>query len=91
MKCVNWFIFLLMSLTRCANGNVVQLAGGAMVDVDREGVEELVTHLIEHHYSGCHVVLLTTAPHSPTFSAIKRYRNKSKSKRLHSYKLIMKW
>ena len=49
--------------------NVI-LVGGAETGVEEVGV--MVMQVVEHHLSSCHVVLMTTAPHSPVFSAIRR-------------------
>lgn len=75
MKSVENFLFLLLHLLRLSNCSGVQVASGLQVGVEEVGtgqVSVLVARLIEQHYAGCHVVLLTTAPHSPTSSAIRR-------------------
>lgn len=43
---------------------------GAEVGVEQVGI--MVGQVVKLHLSGCHVVLLTGAPHSPVLSAITK-------------------
>ena len=75
MSSIKGYFFLLIHLMVFSNGSSEQAAGGAEVlgeEVWAGRVSLLVARLIEQHYTGCHVVLLTTAPHSPTGCAIRR-------------------
>lgn len=48
----------------------VSLTSSGTVDVTQVGF--LVAHMIEEDFATCHLVLMTTDPHSLVFSAVQR-------------------
>ncbi|XP_063885593.1 glutamate receptor ionotropic, delta-2-like [Scylla paramamosain] len=65
------FMLLLLSLLGKAPMGQMTL----MTQVGAAQVSTLVTGLVKQHFSNCHLVLLTTMPHSPVFSAIRNQMN----------------
>ncbi|KAG7162400.1 Glutamate receptor ionotropic, kainate 1-like 1 [Homarus americanus] len=54
---------------------VQQLSGDVDEPVEQVGVDVgvMVGQVVEHHLTGCHLVLITTTQHSRVFSSINRY------------------
>lgn len=54
------------------NPRLTRSDGEGVMQVGVEQMGVMVDQVVEHHLTGCHVVLLTAAPHSPVFAAISR-------------------
>ena len=59
-----YFLLMATALT-----NII-LVCGAEASVEEVGV--MVGQVVEHHLTGCHLGLMTTAPNSLVFSAVRR-------------------
>ncbi|XP_045123990.1 glutamate [NMDA] receptor subunit 1-like [Portunus trituberculatus] len=49
----------------------MRLSGGAEPSEEQVGV--MVRQVVAHHLPTCHLMLMTTSPHSPVFAAIRRH------------------